>query len=131
MPGGSFYSYIQRNMAPGSDLVFALNGRPEQGAAPTGNMIAAPSNSTNELVVGGVVLLVVVGVALFVTTRRSTSAEDYDEEEAAQEQAEIDRLLLALVDLDDAHDAGEVESAAYEEQRQKMLAELAAIWPIG
>ena len=72
-------------------------------------------------------MLVVVVVALFIVTRRDTEA--YDDEEAEIEQAEIDRLLLAIVDLDEAHDGGEVESATYQAQRQKLISQLAAIWP--
>ena len=128
MPGGSFSSYIKANMAAGDDFNFELNGRPDVVSDAVGNMIPAQNNSTNELIVGGAVLLLVVVVALFLVTRRDT--DDYDEEEAEIEQAEIDRLLLAVVDLDDDFEAGKVEEEAYQVQRRKLIGELAAIWPV-
>jgi hypothetical protein len=128
MPGGSFSSYIQTDMLAGSDLSFVLNGRPEMVADAAGNVIPAQNNSVNELIVGGAVLLIVVVAALFIVTRRDTAG--YDEEEFEVEQAEIDRLLLAVVDLDEEYEAGEVEEEAYQEQRRKLIGELAAIWPV-
>ncbi len=128
MPGGSFASYIKSDMVAGDDLNFELNGRPEMIADAAGNMLPAQNNSTNELIVGGAVLLVVVLVTLFFVSRRDT--DDYDDEEGEIEQEEIDRLLLAVVDLDDAFEAGQVEEAPYQEQRRKLIGELAAIWPV-
>ena len=129
MPGGSFSSYSQTDIPAGTDLAFTLNGRPEVITdTTTGNAIPSQANSINELIVAGGVLLIVVIVALVIVTRRDT--EVYDEEEVEVEQAEIDRLLLAIVDLDETHDAGEVEDEAYQAQRQKLIGELAAIWPV-
>lgn len=128
MPGGSFSSYSQSNIPAATDLAFALNGRPEVITDTTGNVIPVQGNSTVELIVGGMVLLIVVVTTLLIVVRRDT--DDYDEEEVEIEQAEIDRLLLAIVDLDEAHDSGEVEAPSYQEQRRKLIGELAAVWPI-
>ncbi len=130
MPGGSFTSYVQTDLAAGSELAFMLNGRPEILTRPAGAIIPPPANSLNEIIVGGVVLLVVVVAALFIITRRDTADEAYDEEEAAREQVERERLLLAVVNLDEAHESGDMELESYQQQRQKLLAELAAIWPL-
>lgn len=128
MPGGSFYSYTQTDIPAGSDLNFELNGRPEMVTDASGNAIPQQNNNINDLIVGGVVLLVVVVAALFIVTRRDT--DDYDEDEAEIEQEEIDRLLLAVVELDDAFEAEEVQEAEYQEKRRKLIGELAAIWPV-
>jgi mono/diheme cytochrome c family protein len=128
MPGGSFSSYTQTGITAGTDLAFTLNGRPETITDTTGNAIPSQANSVNELVVAGGVLLIVVIAALVIVTRRDTDA--YDEEEVEVEQAEIDSLLLAIVDLDEAYDAGTIEDEAYQAQRQKLIGELAAIWPV-
>lgn len=130
MPGGSFSSYVQSGVPAGTELAFELNGRPElANTATTGNsMPSSPANSTNELIVGGAVLLIVVVTGLFIITRRDT--DDDDEEELEIEQAEIDRLLSAVVDLDDNYEAGDVDEAVYQKRRQKLIQELAVIWPI-
>ncbi|MBE2220792.1 MAG: c-type cytochrome [Anaerolineae bacterium] len=128
MPGGSFSSYAQADIVAGSELIFELNGRPEMITDMAGNAIPSPANSTNELIVGGAVLLIVVVTGLFIVTRRDSEPDD--EEELEIEQEEIDRLLLAVVDLDDGYEAGNVEEAAYQEQRQKLISQLAAIWPV-
>ena len=128
MPGGSFSSYTQAEIAADTELAFTLNGRPEMITDTSGNAIPAQNNSTNELIVGGAVLLLVIVATLFIVTRRDTDV--YDEEEFEVEQAEIDQLLFAVVDLEEAYDAGEVEDEAYQEQRQKLIGELAAVWPV-
>ncbi|MCZ7673227.1 MAG: hypothetical protein M5U34_41985 [Chloroflexi bacterium] len=69
-------------------------------------------------------LLVVVVTALFIITRRDTADEAYDEEEAAREQVERERLLLAVVNLDEAHESGDMELESYQQQRQKLLARI-------
>ena len=128
MPGGTFSSYSRTDIPAGTDLAFTLNGRPQVITDTTGNAIPSQANSVNELIVAGSVLLLVVIVALVIVTRRDT--DDYDEEEVEVEQEEIDRLLLAIVALDETHDAGEVDDEAYQAQRQKLIGELAAIWPV-
>jgi mono/diheme cytochrome c family protein len=128
MPGGSFNSYTLSDVAAGSDLAFAINGRP-QTTTDAANSATPTQNSTNELLVGGAVLLVVILAGVFIVTRRD-NGEEYDDEEAELEEAEIDRLLTAIADLDDAHDTGEIEDEAYQPQRQKLISELAAIWPV-
>jgi hypothetical protein len=128
MPGGSFNSYTLSDVAAGSELAFEINGRPEIITDVAGNAIPV-QNNTNELIVGVVVLLVVVLAGVFIVTRRD-AGEEYDDEEAELEEAEIDRLLAEIVDLDDAHDAGEIEDEAYRQQRPKLISELAAIWPV-
>ncbi|PIE80761.1 MAG: hypothetical protein CSA11_06830 [Chloroflexi bacterium] len=127
MPGGSFSSYIKSNMVAGDDFSFELNGRPSLILDEAGNMLPVQNNSTNELIVGGAVLLIVVVGAWFVLNRYLTG--DNYAENVESEQEEIDRLLLAVVDLDDAFEAGRVDKAAYQEQRQKLIGELAAMWP--
>ncbi|MCZ7673228.1 MAG: hypothetical protein M5U34_41990 [Chloroflexi bacterium] len=47
MPGGSFTSYVQTDLAAGSELAFMLNGRPEILTRPAGAIIPhQPTAST-------------------------------------------------------------------------------------
>jgi mono/diheme cytochrome c family protein len=126
--GGSFNSYSLAGVPAGSDLAFEINGRPQTITDAAGNAIPA-QNSASDLIVGGAVLLIVIIASVFIITRRD-AGEEYDDEEAELEEAEIDRLLAKIVDLDDARDAGTIDDETYRPQRQKLISELAAIWPV-
>ena len=73
----------------------------------------------NELVVGVTAALVVVGVAVvFIRQWQTRSIQTVDRQ----------LILEEIAALDDAYDAGEIDQADYEQEREALKAELLEIW---
>ena len=54
--------------------------------------------------------------------------EDLDLLIEPSDEDELEQLLQKIADLDDAHDAGDMETATYQEQRDQLKAQLKALW---
>ena len=76
------------------------------------------------LLIGGAVLLIVAGGAVF-TVRNWRETAD---EASAGNTEQVNGLLFALVNLDEAYEAGKLEESAYEQRRAALISELASIW---
>lgn len=113
--GQGFVQYTGERMNAGSNLTMILEGEPRQAAA------AGPINTTTGIIIGGAALLVVVGAAIFVVQRQRQGA-------VQAVTATREELLAELAALDDAYANGEVDAAAYEQERQQLKEELLAIW---
>lgn len=138
---GSFVSYINTNLASADALNLTLDGRPTQITDAAGNALPV-RNQTNELIVGGVALAAMLAVGFFLVQRWRTSPA-VQTNSAAIPQAAVaapprkvsqprgsdkTTLLQAIADLDDAYEAGELEEAEYQQQRQELKARLTAVW---
>ncbi len=114
MQGQSFIQYTGSSLNAGSNLTMTLAGQPRQAAA-------SPVSSTTGIIIGGAALVVVVGVAVFAIQRQRQGTM-----QAAA--ATREELLAELAALDDAYANGEVDAAAYQQERQQLKEELLAIW---
>ena len=115
MQGQGFIQYTGSRLNAGSNLTMILEGRPRQAA------VAREGSSTQEILIGVAALVVVVGAAIFVTQRQRQSA-------VQTVVATREELLAELAALDDAYASGEVDAAAYQQERQQLKEELLAIW---
>jgi mono/diheme cytochrome c family protein len=113
---GSFTSYSLDNLAPGAALTLSLEGRPRSGG---GGPAAAVLGGSTELLVGGAAALIVLIAAALIVRRWRQEPEPL----AGREE-----LLLAIAELDEAFEAGELDAAEYEAERDDLKAELMAIW---
>ena len=135
--GAKVREYAGESLAAGQSFVLDLKGAPvlspvssantqsAQNEAVTAAPIPIPKPANRQRVVIGIgafaVLLMVTGAAGLVWTRRS--AED-DEYTSAVDEQRV--LILALADLDEAHEAGEIDDQAYALQRQALKTTLVA-----
>lgn len=136
MGTASFLSYAHANLPAGSNLSLTLSGEPTQTTGISGNTIA-PRSSTNELLIGGGVLLIALAAAVFAYRSWQIASDDdeyeYDDDEIEYENAdteenEINQLLQAIADLDDAYEKGELDEAAYTSHRAQLKTELKVLW---
>lgn len=136
---GSFVSYINSDLANADAINMTLDGRPNQIFDAQGNALAV-RNETNELIVGGVALAGMLAVGFFLVQRwratpaAQTSAGSFSQPVASTPasvrtpKSERNELLIAIADLDDAYEAGELEEDAYQTQRQALKSRLTAVW---
>lgn len=118
---GSISSYSHPALAPGEAVSFSLVGRPT--AAVVGGA-STVDNSLLGILIGGSALLLAAGGAAYTVQNWRSEAE-----EAAATQADhVDGLLYAVVALDEAYEAGNVEPSQYQEQRAELMNDLAANW---
>lgn len=134
--GGTFRSYVQRNLPANSSLTLALEGTPQVSSTAGTTAVAQPLSQTTELIIAGVALLAAVGGAVFVLRRRAMPQEEEEEEEDEQEEEVVetvngrtaDELIQIIAALDDAYAQGELDEAAYRAERARLKADLQAIW---
>jgi len=115
MGGGSFTSYTMSNLAAGSELTMAFEGRPRLVAGAT----TVERDNTTELLVGGLVAVAVIGIAVVLISRWRREPE---------EELDRDELLELIAGLDDAYEMGEIAEDEYLAEREGLLAELKTIW---
>ncbi|WP_420628683.1 c-type cytochrome [Candidatus Leptofilum sp.] len=137
--GGSFVSYVNNDLANADAISLTLDGRPSQIFDAQGNALPV-RNETNELIVGGAALAGMLAVGFFLVQRWRTapvgqgSAGSVSQPAAAPprpvsaNRSQKHDLLEAIADLDDAYDAGELDEAAYQTQRQALKSRLTAVW---
>ncbi len=134
--GGTFLSYAQSGLQAGDALTIQLEGEPTANAAVSGSSATAPRNSTNELLIGGGVLLIVIVAGIFLYQNWQTQAYDdelaYDEFDDEPDEtarlSEVDQLIQAIADLDNAHERGEINDDDYASQRKQLKSELKTLW---
>lgn len=131
--GELFRNYSRAALAAGDAVSIELRGRPRV-VSSTGGASVVNRNQTIELVIGGAVLLAATLGGVFLWRSWQTRKED-DLVEEAQPVAsptaagdERDALLRAIADLDDAHDAGQIDDDAYQTRRDELKRQLAAVW---
>ena len=111
--------------APVLSPVSGINSKSGQNEVVTEAQVTTPKAANRQPVLIGIgafaVLLMVAGAIGLVWTRRS--AED-DEYACAVDERRV--LILALADLDEAHEAGEIEDQTYAFQRQTLKTTLVA-----
>ena len=73
------------------------------------------------MIIGGVVFLLVVVGAVFTVRSWQTPIP-------AADAGETEPLLQAVANLDDAYEAGGMDEGQYQQQREKLISELATIW---
>jgi mono/diheme cytochrome c family protein len=146
MNGEAFQTYTQAGLPAGSALQIGLDGRPQVVPPAGGSAIQIGDTTTEQILVGAGILLLVVGGGLYyVSLQRQRSFEaELDAEEAASAAAvhapavnpvaqtpaggEREQLLQAIAQLDQRYAAGEVDEASYQEQREALIGQVAAIW---
>lgn len=137
---GSFVSYINSSLAEADAVSLTLDGRPTQILDAQGNALAVRSE-TNELIIGGVALAAMLAVGFFLVQRWRTYPETEMEtavgprvtttappQTAVRRRDDKTTLLQAIADLDDAYEAGELDEAEYQQQRQALKERLTAVW---
>lgn len=135
--GQSFRNFSGPGVPMGETITIELEGRPSA-VTDTSGATVVNRDQTTELLIGGAALLLaaVGGVFVWRAWQKRTAGDDDDEEWAEEVEtavampssAEADRLLHAIADLDDAYEAGTLEEAAYQAQRDELKRQLAAVW---
>ncbi len=138
--GQTFRNFSGPGVPVGETIAIVLEGRPSVVTDATGATVVN-RDQTTELLIGGAALLLAAVGGVFVWRawqRRAGDDDDDDEDEAwadevetavaAPSSAEADQLLRAIAGLDDAYEAGALEEAAYQSQRDELKRQLAAVW---
>lgn len=121
LPGGSYLAYVNSGLAGSDALSLELNGRAEQLVDAQGNAVLVRDES-QELIVGmaALGLTLLAGVFFVRQWQQPTAVADNNNDKQA--------LLQAIADLDDEFEAGELDEAAYAQEREQLKEELRAIW---
>ncbi|HEX6383999.1 MAG TPA: c-type cytochrome [Anaerolineae bacterium] len=122
LPSGAYLSYGRTGLQPGDAITLTLNGRPQRVVDTQGNALLL-RDETTELVIGGSALLLVVVVAAYTVRAWQTQSAT-----PAVATGDIDALLQAIADLDDAYEDGDITDDAYIARRQELKSDLIAIW---
>ncbi len=121
---GTVTSYARPGLTAGDTIRFELSGRPAAPAAATvgGSGAVGGMNDTAALLFGGAIFLLAVGGAAY--TLRS-----WREEEVEKSPSEINELLVAVAELDDAYEAGRLDEDTYQASRTALIEKLVLLWP--
>lgn len=135
--GQSFRNFSGPGVPIGETIAIELEGRPSVVTDTSGAAVVNRDQTTELLIGGAALLLAAVGGVFVWRAWQKRAAGDDDDEEWANEvetavampsSAEADRLLSAIADLDDAYEAGALEEATYQAQRDELKKQLAAVW---
>lgn len=138
MAGGMFLNFAQDLVPAGASVTFTLEGEPEQVSNPAGGGAAnVARDQTTELLIGGGVLLLVLAVGVYVVRLWQQNqlepapaaygaGGDVPADDPVARQRE--ELLVALAELDDAYEAGEIDAESYASEREQLKEALLAIW---
>lgn len=127
---GTLHNYGAGPLSPGTTLEVTVKRASGSGLA------SILSNSSLGIVVGVVLFVIALGGTTFWLYRRKQDAEiEADEFQLTdQPRARVDEkrddresILQAIADLDDAYEAGEVETESYAERRENLKAQLMEI----
>lgn len=134
---GSFVSYTNSNLAGADAINLTLDGSPTQIMDAQGNVLPVRSE-TNEMIVGGLALAGMLIVGFFLVQRwrmvpaaGGTAVPIHQPTIPVAKRRQIanrDALLEEIAELDDAFDAGELDEATYQAQRQELKNRLTAVW---
>jgi mono/diheme cytochrome c family protein len=114
--GGAFISYARPGLSAGESFTFQLSGRPR--TTTTTGTVGLVRDDNLEFMIGGVALFAAAVAAVFVV-------RSWQQEEPPPDRLE---LLQAIANLDDAYEQGQIEPAAYQQERQALKEELTAVW---
>jgi mono/diheme cytochrome c family protein len=105
-------------LAPGGTIRYDLSGQTQSTAAP---QITPVGSNTTILLVGGLLIeiVLIVGVLYWYFRRRSRKQAAPPDRNTL-----IDGLIRQIAELDDAHDRGDMDDAAYDNQRSQLKARL-------
>jgi hypothetical protein len=121
---GRYVTYVAPGLPAGTAIQLTLEGRPNQVFNADGNLVLA-RNQPLELAVGVLVLLGTVAGGL-VLLRRWQGPDTGDTIVAASN--EVEGLLLAAAELDEAYEQGEIDDQIYQQQRATIKERLIALW---
>jgi hypothetical protein len=129
MTGMTLHNYSKDPMSAGDALEFLVKRESGSGIASGG------SDSMVEIVLGAVVFVAALGgTGFWLYRRKKETAIALDglqwSEELTTDLEELDdqdEILQAIADLDDAHEAGEIEYASYQERREGLKTRLVEI----
>ncbi len=124
--GGSFLSYTGAGLEAGEAVNLLLEGRPRLVYDAEGNLILS-RNQSLELILGGLALLVAVAGAWVAIRAWQRPAAVHTA--SLEGTAEIDRLLQAAAELDDAYESGKLDGEQYQRERTAVKEKLLALWP--
>jgi hypothetical protein len=123
--GASYVHLSGQSLAAGSDIVIRFSGlgQPVQKQTAGVNAAQAPAGVAREpwwLTFVPLLALAALGPALLVHLRRSDRGDGplSPREMSAAIDAEHDRLLTHMAELDESHEAGELKDASYRRQRR-------------
>ncbi len=137
---GSFVTYERLNMEAETAVEIVIEGDPDLTAVSSSSEMgsdhpavdtADKKNSTNLLIGGLALLLIGGGAAYFIISSRKSDDEEYedaDEDEDADNAIEVNALVARLAALDTTFEAGEMDEAAYQAERNTLKDKLKAIW---
>jgi hypothetical protein len=126
---GPYSSYVGASLPAGEALNVALEGRPHLVFDSAGNLVQS-RNQQMELLLGGLVFAAALAGALVAVRAWQQPAADAVPFVADQpDVAEVNRLLQAAADLDDAYEQGELKEADYRRERAAVKTKLLALWP--
>jgi hypothetical protein len=126
--GQSYQNYTSTPLEKGAKLVVNIGGLsrvravPEEPSAPA---VAVSQYTLRWLGVGLAVLALLATGAYPWLRQRPTGGET--KRESSEVEARRRKLLQAIADLDDAHQAGELAESSYRSQREQRKAELVAL----
>ena len=118
--GQQIVNYSGGAIPAGSSLRLTLEGDPTQVLGTSGNPILVRDNDL-ETIIGSVALfLALVGGGFL--------ARSWQQIPLGAGDPDVDELLDAIADLDDAYEAGEIPDGRYRRQRERLKAALHEIW---
>ena len=113
-------NYAGASVSAGTPLRLTLAGQPTQILNTSGNPILVRDD--NQEIIIGTLALVLAAIGGVLLMRRWQNAP------ALTSQPDVDGLLDALADLDDAYEAGEIPAGRYERQRERLKERLRDAW---
>ena len=131
--GQMFLNFSGPGVPAGETISMVLEGRPSVVTDADGAAVVNRDSTTELLIGGGALLLAAVGGVFlwrYWQGRQDDEQAAWADEVAAGVVAPTaaDDLLRAIAALDDAHEAGQLEDAAYQAQRADLKGQLAAMW---
>lgn len=155
--GESFQTYTRTGLPAESALQIGLDGQPQAVAPAGGSTIQFGDSTTEQILIGAGILLLTVGGGLYYVSlqRQRVYEAELDAEEVAgnapvvpagtdnaageymsvyPEEVETpagnqrEQLLGAIAALDNRFAAGELDESRYQEQREHLIGQVAAIW---
>ena len=131
--GQMFLNFSGPGVPAGETISMVLEGRPSVVTDADGAAVVNRDTTTELLIGGGALLLAAVGGVFlwrYWQGRQDDEQAAWADEVAAGVVAPTaaDDLLRAIAALDDAHEAGQLEDAAYQAQRADLKGQLAAMW---
>jgi hypothetical protein len=124
-----FAAYVGQDFAKGDVLALEITGAVQESAAPSTDEDGG-SNLAYVFIIGALALFLVALAVAYPSLRRKEAAEPETVSPAASED-ELDELLTALADLDDAFEAGQLNEEVYRQRRQALKARLLELERLG